>query len=78
MLDGEVAYRQGAHDEAFAHLRRAIELDDTPYDEPWGWMQPTRHAYGALLLEQGQGPVGFQNVAYPAACGDRRLPNCSA
>ena len=24
-----------------------------PYDEPWGWMQPTRHAYGALLLEQG-------------------------
>ena len=41
-------------DEAFAHLRRAIELDDAlPYDEPWGWMQPTRHAYGALLLEQG-------------------------
>ena len=30
-------------------------MDDTlPYDEPWGWMQPTRHAYGALLLEQGQ------------------------
>jgi hypothetical protein len=29
-------------------------LDDAlPYDEPWGWMQPTRHAYGALLLEQG-------------------------
>ncbi|MGB2202374.1 MAG: hypothetical protein ACPH5G_13675, partial [Pseudooceanicola atlanticus] len=25
-----------------------------PYDEPWGWMQPTRHALGALLLEQGQ------------------------
>jgi hypothetical protein len=24
-----------------------------PYDEPWGWMQPTRHAHGALLLEQG-------------------------
>jgi hypothetical protein len=24
-----------------------------PYDEPWGWMQPTPHAYGALLLEQG-------------------------
>ena len=25
-----------------------------PYDEPWGWMQPTRHALGALLLEQKQ------------------------
>jgi catechol-2,3-dioxygenase len=23
------------------------------YDEPWAWMQPTRHALGALLLEQG-------------------------
>lgn len=54
MLDGEIDYRAGRFDEAFAHLRRAIELDDTlPYDEPWGWMQPTRHAYGALLLEQG-------------------------
>ncbi len=42
-------------EEAFTALRRAIELDDAlPYDEPWGWMQPTRHAYGALLLEQGQ------------------------
>jgi tetratricopeptide (TPR) repeat protein len=55
MLDGEIAYREGRFEEAFAHLRRAIELDDSlPYDEPWGWMQPTRHAYGALLLEQGR------------------------
>jgi tetratricopeptide (TPR) repeat protein len=55
MLDGEIDYREGRFDDAFAHLRRAIELDDAlPYDEPWGWMQPTRHAYGALLLEQGR------------------------
>lgn len=27
--------------------------DSLPYDEPWGWMQPVRHALGALLLEQG-------------------------
>jgi tetratricopeptide (TPR) repeat protein len=54
MLDGELDYRKGHHDEAFAHLRRSIALDDAlPYDEPWAWMQPTRHAYGALLLEQG-------------------------
>ena len=53
MLDGEIAYREGHFDDAFEYLRRAIELDDgLPYDEPWGWMQPTRHAYGALLLEQ--------------------------
>jgi tetratricopeptide (TPR) repeat protein len=55
MLDGELEYRRGNHESAFAHLRRSIELDDTlTYDEPWGWMQPTRHAYGALLLEQGR------------------------
>ena len=54
MLDGEIAYRKGNFDGAFAHLRRSVEIDDRlPYDEPWGWMQPTRHALGALLLEQG-------------------------
>ncbi|GLK22689.1 hypothetical protein GCM10017607_00070 [Microbacterium thalassium] len=55
MLAGELAYRRGDVEEAFEHLRRSIDLDDTLlYDEPWGWMQPTRHAYGALLLEQGR------------------------
>ena len=55
MLEGELAYRKGDHDAGFAALRRAVALDDgLPYDEPWGWMQPTRHALGALLLEQGR------------------------
>jgi tetratricopeptide (TPR) repeat protein len=55
MLEGEIAYRRGEHDAAFTHLRAAIALeDDLPYDEPWGWMQPVRHALGALLLEQGR------------------------
>lgn len=54
MLEGELEYRRENYEVAFAALRRSIELDDhLPYDEPWGWMQPTRHAYGALLLEQG-------------------------
>lgn len=53
MLNGELEYRRGNYDVAFAHLRKSVELDDAlPYDEPWGWMQPTRHALGALLLEQ--------------------------
>ncbi|MBD3663630.1 hypothetical protein [Sulfitobacter aestuariivivens] len=54
MLEGELAYRKADYDAAFAALRRAVTLDDAlPYDEPWGWMQPTRHALGALLFEQG-------------------------
>lgn len=74
MLDGEVAYRRGDHDQAFAHLRRAVQLDDgLPYDEPWGWMQPTRHALGALLLEQGR--VAEAEAVYRADLGlDDSLP----
>jgi tetratricopeptide (TPR) repeat protein len=68
MLAGELAYRKGAHDEAFAELRRAVALDDgLPYDEPWGWMQPTRHALGALLLEQGR--VAEAEAVYRADLG---------
>jgi tetratricopeptide (TPR) repeat protein len=54
LLDGELAYHQGRHDAAYAHLRRAVELDDNlSYTEPWAWMHPPRHALGALLLDQG-------------------------
>ena len=53
MMWGEIAYRQGEFEAAFGHLRGAVALDDDlHYDEPWGWMQPVRHALGALLLEQ--------------------------
>lgn len=53
MLDGELEYRLENFELAFEHLREAIRREDNlPYDEPWGWMQPARHAYGALLLEQ--------------------------
>ena len=54
MLSGELEYRRGNYDVAYAHLRQSVQLSDNlPYDEPWGWMQPPRHALGALLLEQG-------------------------
>jgi tetratricopeptide (TPR) repeat protein len=74
MLDGEIEYRACNYDDAWAHLRRAIELDDNlPYDEPWGWMQPTRHAYGALLLEQGE--IEAARNVYAADLGlDDTLP----
>lgn len=55
MLSGELEYRRGDHDLAFAELRRCVDLyDHLNYTEPWAWMQPPRHALGALLLEQSR------------------------
>lgn len=55
MLAGELEYRKGNFDRAFEHLRHCVYLyDHLNYTEPWVWMQPPRHALGALLLEQGQ------------------------
>ncbi|KAK3721038.1 hypothetical protein LTR37_003328 [Vermiconidia calcicola] len=68
MLDGELEYHRGDMKTAFERLRKAVELSDTlPYDEPWGWMQPPRHAYGALLLEQGR--VEDAEAVYSADLG---------
>lgn len=53
VAEGELEYRKGNYDQAFALLRDAVEKDDAlRYDEPWGWMMPVRHAIGALLTEQ--------------------------
>ena len=55
MALGETEYHRKHFESAFAHLREAVRLDDgLMYDEPWGWMQPARHALGALLLERGE------------------------
>ncbi|MFK7803433.1 MAG: tetratricopeptide repeat protein [Anaerolineae bacterium] len=54
MLEGELEYRRENYDVAYDHLRRTVALyDNLNYTEPWAWMQPPRHALGALLLEQG-------------------------
>lgn len=77
MLTGEFEYRRRNYDIAFAHLRRSVALNDALlYDEPWGWMQPTRHALGALLLEQGQ--VAEAEAVYRADLGfDGKLSRAS-
>ena len=54
MLTGELEYRRQSYKVAFDYLQQAVELyDGLNYTEPWAWMQPPRHALGALLLEQG-------------------------
>jgi tetratricopeptide (TPR) repeat protein len=71
MLDGELEYRRGNYDVAFDSLRYAVALSDQlPYDEPWGWMQPPRHALGALLLEQGHVQEARGVFAADLGCDD--------
>ncbi|MEP3276674.1 MAG: hypothetical protein ABJN26_27450 [Stappiaceae bacterium] len=68
MLAGEIEYHKGNFDVAFNHLRQAVENEDNlPYDEPWAWMMPSRHALGALLLEQGRAEEAA--AAYEADLG---------
>jgi tetratricopeptide (TPR) repeat protein len=52
MLEGELAYREGRKEDAWASLRNAMAAEDKLlYDEPPGWMIPVRHSMGALLME---------------------------
>ena len=77
MMLGELAYKSGRKEVGLAHLRRSVELDDALlYDEPWGWMQPTRHALGALLMDSGA--YGEAEAIYRADLGlDASLPRPS-
>ncbi|MEM8858451.1 MAG: hypothetical protein AAGD96_09025 [Chloroflexota bacterium] len=68
MLEGELEYRRGNYDVAFDYLRNSVYLyDNLNYAEPWAWMQPPRHALGALLLEQGH--VAEAAAVYKADLG---------
>ena len=68
MMKGEIEYRKANYEAAFAHLKESVYLDDhLHYAEPWGWMQPARHALGALLLEQGR--IGEAADVYRADLG---------
>lgn len=55
MMAGELAFREGDHERAFAELRAGVAIEDELlYDEPPSWLQPTRHALGALLMAAGR------------------------
>ncbi len=55
MAEGELAFREGQRDQAFELLREAVAMEESlSYDEPPGWMQPVRHALGALLMADGR------------------------
>jgi tetratricopeptide (TPR) repeat protein len=74
ILDGELEYRKGNYDVAFGNLNEAIRREDAlAYSEPPAWMQPVRHALGALSLEQGR--VKEAAAAYAVDLGlDKDVP----
>ena len=55
MAEGETLFFEGERAQAFDRLREAVAREERlVYDEPPGWMQPVRHALGALLLADGR------------------------
>jgi tetratricopeptide (TPR) repeat protein len=55
ILAGEMAAQAGDYDQAIQRLRNAVKVEDQlVYDEPPGWIQPTRHTLGAVLLKAGK------------------------
>jgi tetratricopeptide (TPR) repeat protein len=63
ILDGDLAARRGAVDEAVRHYRRAsAEEAVLHYDEPPGWYLPVRQLLGATLLKAGR--VSAAETAY--------------
>jgi tetratricopeptide (TPR) repeat protein len=55
LLTGEVLYREGKPEEAFAAFREAIRREDAlRYSEPPDWIIPVRHALGAALMQSGR------------------------
>jgi tetratricopeptide (TPR) repeat protein len=74
MMLGELYYKSGRVHKGLEFLRHAVDLDDNLlYDEPWGWMQPTRHALGALLMDAER--YGEAEAVYRADLGlDATLP----
>ena len=54
-VEGEIALNEEKWGEAARHLEKAIEIEDElRYTEPPQYLQPTRHALGAVFLKAGK------------------------
>lgn len=51
LLAGEILYREGKVDRGVIELKLAVKAEDAlRYNEPPDWIQPVRHALGAMLV----------------------------
>ena len=75
MIDGEIAYRKGEFDAGvrLTCAKRCRRDDALNYDEPWGWMQPARHAAGGAAA--GARLLAESEAVYREDLDDiRRIP----
>ncbi len=55
LMRGELLYLKGEIEPGLAAMKEATAREDKlRYDEPPSWIQPTRHPYGAALLQAGR------------------------
>lgn len=55
VLEGEIEFKAGKQKNGLELLAQAVEFEERlKYAEPVPWMMPARHAYGALLIVDGQ------------------------
>ncbi|SIO20813.1 Tetratricopeptide repeat-containing protein [Singulisphaera sp. GP187] len=72
LLAGEILYREGNEEAAFAALEQAVRAEDAlKYDEPPDWIMPVRHVLGAALLKSGR--LGQAEAVYREDL--KRLPH---
>jgi tetratricopeptide (TPR) repeat protein len=55
ILDARIAMARGKKEQAIAHWRKAVEMQDAlNYDEPPDWYYPVRESLGGALLSAGK------------------------
>lgn len=55
LMNGEILLGEGKIEGSLASLRRAVTAEDRlRYNEPPDWLQPTRHALGAVLVKHSR------------------------
>jgi tetratricopeptide (TPR) repeat protein len=72
LMNGEILLGEGKIDASIASLRKAVVAEDNlRYNEPHDWLQPTRHALGAVLVKHNR----FAEAEEVYRADLKRLPN---
>jgi tetratricopeptide (TPR) repeat protein len=72
LMNGEILLGEGKADGSIATLTKAVSAEDgLRYNEPPDWLQPTRHALGAVLIKEKK----FKEAELVYGADLKRLPH---